>query len=94
MYVANLVSSIQNEDLKGLFAPFGEVVSAEIISDRVTGFSRGYGFVEMKTDAEGRQAIEELNKTRVNGRNIFVVHARCESSRTYVAPVHRQNVLK
>lgn len=76
MYVANLSFNVSDEDLKGLFEPFGEVVSAKVITNRDTGQSRGFGFVEMKTKEEGKKAMESLNNTELGGRNISVSEAR------------------
>ena len=63
IYVANLSFDVQDEDMKNLFTPYGDVSSAKIIVDKVTGRSRGFGFVEMDNDAAGRKAIAELNGT-------------------------------
>ena|SRR5437870_3660665 len=76
VYVGNIPYSFVNEDLSKLFAPFGPVRSAEVIMDRVTGRSRGFGFVEMET-AQGMQAaIAGLNEKEVEGRNLTVNEAR------------------
>jgi len=76
MHVSNLSFNVQDEDLRGLFTPYGEVVSAKIINDRATGRSRGFGFVEMSDDNAARKAIGELNDTSIDGRNIKVTEAR------------------
>lgn len=78
MYVSNLDSKVRDEDLRGLFAPFGEVNSALIINSYVTGHSRGYGFVEMKDETAGTRAISELNNVKVFSRNIKVLQAKCK----------------
>ena len=76
IYVSNLGFNVQDEDLKEFFTPFGEVTSAKIITDRETGRSRGFGFVEM-TDAEAsKKAIAELNDATIDGRTIKVTEAK------------------
>jgi RNA recognition motif-containing protein len=76
IYVSNLSFNVQDEDLRDFFSPYGEVTSAKIISDKLTGKSRGFGFVEMSDDASARKAISELNGGTVEGRNISVMEAR------------------
>ena len=76
IYVSNLSFKLQDEDLKQLFAGFGEVTSAKVIRDNQSGRSRGFGFVEMATDDDARAAIEKLNGTEVDGRSIVVNEAR------------------
>lgn len=76
MYVSNLGFHVSNDDLRNLFEPFGEVVSAKVITDRETGRSRGFGFVEMKSGEDGNNAIEKLNNKEVEGRNMSVTVAR------------------
>jgi len=81
IYVSNLSFNVQDEDLKGFFTPYGEVTSARIITDKATGQSRGFGFVEMSDDAAARTAMTELNDATVEGRNIKVVEARPKEDR-------------
>ena len=76
IYVSNLGFNVKDEDLRGFFAPYGEVTSAKVITDRTTGQSRGFGFVEMSDDAAAKTAISELNNGDVDGRTIKVVEAR------------------
>ncbi|MBL7727437.1 MAG: RNA-binding protein [Dinghuibacter sp.] len=76
IYVANLGFSLQDEDLKQLFAPYGEVSSAKIITDKMTGQSRGFGFVEMPDDSAASKAITELNGVMAAGRPIKVNEAK------------------
>jgi len=76
IYVGNLPYQLSEDDLKNAFAAYGEVVSANIISDRYTGQSKGFAFVEMPNDAEAEQAIEGLNDSDLGGRSIKVNQAR------------------
>jgi len=76
IYVSNLSFNVQDEDLRAFFAEYGEVSSAKVITDRETRRSRGFGFVEMPNDEEGKKAIEELNGGTVEGRAINVTEAR------------------
>ncbi len=75
IYVGNLPWSVASPELEELFAKFGEVQSADVIMDRDTGRSRGFGFVEMADDA-GNSAIEELNDTEIDSRRIRVSQAK------------------
>lgn len=81
LYVGNLNFATTSEDLEQLFAQHGKVVSAEVISDRDTGRSRGFAFVEMGTDEEAQAAITALNDSDVNGRNIAVNEAKPRQDR-------------
>ena len=74
IYVGNLSWSTTEDDLRAAFEPFGEVSSASIITDRETGRSRGFGFVEMASG--GDEAIESLDGSSIDGRNIKVNEAR------------------
>ncbi len=76
IYVGNLPFSTGGSDLEELFGEYGQVDSASVISDRETGRSRGFGFVEMSNDDEGRKAIEELDGADFDGRNLRVNEAR------------------
>ena len=76
LYVGNISFSTTEMDLEDLFGEVGTVESAKIITDRDTGRSRGFGFVEMSQDEEGRKAIEELNGQQVQGRVLTVNEAR------------------
>ncbi len=81
IYVGNLPFSTNSEDLAALFRHHGEVTSAQVVSDRDTGRSRGFGFVEMSDDDAARQAIEKLNGTDLDGRQIVVNEARPRTER-------------
>ena len=83
IYVANLSFDLQDEDLKNLFTSYGEVSSAKVIVDKVTGRSRGFGFVEMDNDAAGRKAIAELNGTMVQERALKVNEAKPKEEKSY-----------
>jgi len=76
IYVANISFRASSDQLKELFQQFGEVSSAKIVTDRETGRSRGFGFVEMPNDAEGKAAIAQLNGTSFQDRNLVVNEAR------------------
>lgn len=76
IYVGNLSFNTTNGDLETLFASHGSVHSANVITDRETGRSRGFGFVEMDDDTEARRAIEELDGHQVDGRSLRVNEAR------------------
>ena len=76
IYVANLNYKVQDENLRELFEEYGEVSSAKVISDRETGQSRGFGFVEMPDESDALTAIEELDGADVQGRAIKVNKAR------------------
>lgn len=76
IYVSSLNFNIVDEDLKALFATYGEVSSAKVIIDRATNRSKGFGFVEMPDNAAAQKAIQELNQSQFRGRNIGVTEAR------------------
>jgi RNA recognition motif-containing protein len=76
MYVSNLSFNISDDKLKQLFEKFGAVSSAKVITDRESGRSRGFGFVEMANDTEANAALTGLNNTEVDGRAIAVSVAR------------------
>ena len=81
IYVSNLGFNVKDEDLKEFFTPYGEVTSAKIISDKFTGQSRGFGFVEMSDDEAAKKAIAELDQASVEGRSIKVMEARPKEDR-------------
>lgn len=76
IYVSNLSFNTGDAELKELFAAYGEVASANVITDRETGRSRGFGFVEMGSDDAGNAAIAGLNDKEIEGRNMNVSVAR------------------
>ena len=81
IYVSNLSFAVQDEDLKSYFADYGEVSSAKIITDKETGRSRGFGFVEMPDNAAAQKAMTELNGAMVDGRSIKVNEAKPREER-------------
>ena len=76
LYVGNLAYGVSDSDLQRLFEPHGTVQSAQVIMDRDTGRSKGFGFVEMGSDAEAQAAIQALNGSEVEGRALTVNEAR------------------
>jgi RNA recognition motif-containing protein len=72
IFIANLNYNLREETLQEIFEPYGEVTSVNIVTDRQTGRSKGFGFVEMPNDDEAASAIEALNNTEVEGRNLVV----------------------
>jgi len=76
IYVGNLSYGVDEDGLKQTFGEYGEVTSVKIISDKFTGRSKGFGFVEMANDDQGKEAIEALNGKEMDGRNITVNEAR------------------
>ena len=81
IYVSNLGFNFGDEDLKNLFAAYGEVSSAKVIMDRLTNQSRGFGFVEMSDDTAAAKALAELNGAMADGRPIKVSEARPREER-------------
>lgn len=76
LYIGNLSYSVKAEDLQELFQQVGEVSSARIITDKFTGRSRGFGFVEMPNDSEAKTAIETLNGRTLQDRDLSVTEAQ------------------
>jgi RNA recognition motif-containing protein len=81
IYVGNLSFDATEDQLRSMFEAYGEVARASIVTDRDTGRSRGFGFVEMADDSAAMSAIEALNGTSIGGRNITVNEARPKSDR-------------
>jgi len=81
IFVGNLPFSMDNDQLAELFKAHGEVDSASVVTDRDTGRSRGFGFVEMADDASARKAIEAINGQDVGGRALTVNEARPQARR-------------
>ena len=72
IFVGSLPFSLEEAELKGFFEEYGEVASARIITDKFSGRSKGFGFIEMPVEEEAKKAIEELNGAEVDGRTIVV----------------------
>jgi RNA recognition motif-containing protein len=72
IFVGSLPFSLEEAELKGFFEEYGEVTSARIITDKFSGRSKGFGFIEMPIEEEAKKAIEELNGAEVDGRSIVV----------------------
>lgn len=81
LYVGNLTYNVNETDLEALFTPFGTVQSAQVIVDRDTNRSKGFGFVEMDTDAQAQAAIQGLNEREHDGRNLTVNEAKPREAR-------------
>lgn len=81
LYVGNLDFGTSNQDLSDLFSAHGTVESANVVEDRETGRSRGFGFVEMSSKSEGDEAIAQLDGKEVNGRNLKVNEAKPREDR-------------
>src|SRR5918992_3925001 len=81
LYVGNLPYSVTEERLQQHFGQHGSVVSARIVTDKFSGRSKGFGFVEMGSDAEAERAISALNGTDFEGRNVVVSEARPQAPR-------------
>lgn len=81
IYVGNLPYSVTDADLRETFAQYGEVTSVQLISDKFTGESKGFGFVEMASNSQADAAIKGLNGSAMKGRNITVNQAKPRSDR-------------
>ncbi len=81
LFVGSLPWAVDDQKLGDLFSQFGEVVSAVVLKDRMTGRSRGFGFVEMADDAAASEAVEKLNNSDMDGRKIVVNIARPREDR-------------
>jgi len=80
LYVGNLAYSVSNDDLRELFSQVGQVQSATVITDKFSGQSKGFGFVEMTTAEEAANAIKQFNDSELKGRNIKVNEAKPRES--------------
>ncbi len=75
LFVGSLPWKLDDNSLKGIFEPFGAVVSAKVVKDRESGRSRGFGFVEFENEADAEKAIQGLNESELEGRKITVKEA-------------------
>ena len=82
MYVGNLPYSVSEEDLRTVFAEFGEIASVNIITDKISGQSKGFGFVDMPNNSEADKAIKALNGSDLQGRSIKVNQAKPRGERS------------
>ena len=76
IYVGNLASEVNDEDLKNLFSAYGNITSVKVIKDMYSGTSKGFGFIELASQTEGQKAINELNGKDLKGKSIVVNEAR------------------
>ena len=81
LFVGSLPFSTTDDQLKGIFEKVGKVVEARVITDKMSGRSRGFGFVEMENEEDSKKAIEQLNGSEVEGRKIFVSEAKPQENR-------------
>lgn len=81
LFVGNLDYSVNSDDLRNHFAQAGSVVDAVVITDKMSGRSRGFGFVEFASEEEAQEAVKTLNGTDLKGRNITVNEARPQEAR-------------
>lgn len=76
LFIGSLPFTVTSDQLREIFAKAGKVVEANVVMDKMSGRSRGFGFVEMATEEDAKKAIDQLNETEVEGRKIFVSIAR------------------
>lgn len=81
LYVSNLPYSVTDQSLGQMFSTYGSVLSAKIITDKMSGRSKGFGFVEMETEQQATEALEKLNGQEINGRRLNVAVARPQAPR-------------
>lgn len=81
LFVGSLPFATTSDQLRDVFSKAGKVADANVVMDKMTGRSRGFGFVEMETEEDAKKAIDQLNGTEVEGRKIFVSEARPQASR-------------
>lgn len=81
LYVGGLPYSVTDQDLSEMFGPYGTVESARVITDKFSGQSRGFGFVEMSSATEAQNAISSLNGSSMNGRSLIVNEAKPQENR-------------
>lgn len=86
LYVSNLPYSVTDQSLGQMFSTYGSVLSAKIIIDKMSGRSKGFGFVEMETEQQAADALEKLNGQEINGRRLNVAIARPQAPKENMAP--------
>lgn len=86
LYIGNLSSNVTEDDLRANFSAAGKVLSVSIIKDRLTGLSKGFGFVEMATEDEAKEAIQKFNSGQLDGKTIIVSEARPKKERGRTRP--------
>lgn len=86
IYVGNLAYSVTESDLKEAFSEFGEVTTVNLVTDKFSGQSKGFGFVEMPNDAKADAAIKGMNERAIKGRNIKVNQAKPRAERPQRTP--------
>jgi len=86
IYAGNLAYSVTDEDLRQTFSAYGKVERASVILDRLTGRSRGFGFVEMSDESEARAAIEALHESDLKGRKMLIREARPKGEQVSTSP--------
>lgn len=86
IYVGNLPYTITEDELKDVFSEFGEVSTVNVITDKFSGQSKGFGFVEMENNSEADEAIKALNESNLKGRNIRVNQAKPRGERSERGP--------
>jgi len=86
IYVGNLAYSVTEDDLRQAFAPYGDITSVSLITDKFSGQSKGFGFVEMPNNSQADAAIKALNETALKGRNIKVNQAKPRAERPAHGP--------
>ncbi|MCU0832951.1 MAG: RNA-binding protein [Chromatiaceae bacterium] len=86
IYVGNLAYSVTEDDLRQAFAPYGDITSVSLITDKFSGQSKGFGFVEMPNNSQADAAIKALNETSLKGRNMKVNQAKPRAERPARGP--------
>ena len=86
IYIGNLAYSVTDGQLEALFQEFGTVTSVNLIKDKFSGESKGFGFIEMESQAEAEEAIKKLNGRSLDGRNLTVNVARPRNDRSHSKP--------
>lgn len=91
IYIGNLSYNVTEDNLKAMFETFGEIESVKVITDRFTGRSKGFGFIEMPSNSEADQAIKALNGKFIEGRNIKVNQANPGGKKSKRSSNRRRN---